>query len=229
MELDIPQYLRDAMVVLFLASLPSVAWFFRMRRIMLNRQILIIRSLESIFKPRDKRYWVLGYLVGFAARYWIYQGPLAKVNITYTVPPYHAFFYIPVIVLGRKKEKLEIELESRYKLRDIGVAHVYSTVMRSVRVPVERDVRERLKNARVDRVRVAGRKYKAAYTSREALERAIRLAEDLSGIGYVHRVTVDTRSRRVAASITLKSIDYIGDYVKRLLHELEELSTGERV
>ncbi|MCE4602147.1 MAG: hypothetical protein F7C08_00910 [Desulfurococcales archaeon] len=229
MELDIPQYLRDAMIVLFLASLPSVAWFFRMRRIMLNRQILIIRSLESAFKPRDKRYWVLGYLVGFAARYWIYQGPLARVNITYTVPPYHAFFYIPVIILGRKKEKLEIELESRHRLRDVGVAHIYSTVMRSVRLPVERDIRDRLRDAIISRVKVAGRKYKAAYTSGEALNRAIELVQDLSVIGEVHRVTIDSRSRRIAASITLKSVDGIEEYVKRLVKELEELSTGERI
>ena len=228
MDLSLPTYLRDALIVLFIASLPSVAWFFRMRKIMLRRQIRVIRALEESLKPRDKRYWVLGYLVGFTARYWIHRGPVAKVDVTYTIPPYHAFFYLPVIILGRKKEKLDIEALGRYKLKSLGKAHLVNTTLRSVKLAVKREIAGSREDYKRGSVRVDGAEYKSYYTSEEALREASSLASELARHGKVHRVTIDTPRKRVAVSITLKSIEDLEQAVGKVLGELEKLSTGER-
>jgi len=221
-------HLREALLILVLVSLPSVAWFFRMRRIMLARQVSIIRRLEEALKPRDKRYWLLGYLVGFTAKYWIYKGAIGRVGVTYTTPPYHAFFYLPVIIIGGKREKIEVEVESRYRLRNLGVAHIYSPRMHSVKMPVEREAREDRRLTYRGSKDIDGRRYRVYYQRSEALEEAKTLLHRLGEFSEVHRVSIDTDRRIVKASVTLKSIEDVGRLVDLLLSEVEDLSTGER-
>ncbi len=222
-------HLRDALIVFFVAALPSVAWFFRMRKLMLARQVIIIRRLEGLLKPRDKRYWVLGYLVGFTGKYWIYRGPIARVTVTYTTPPYHAFFYLPVIALGRRKERLDIEVESRYKLGFNGIAHIYTPRIYSIRIGVEKELKDRGGAALASKeLNTGGRKYKVYYNSDDALSIAKSIMDKLAGITEVYRISVDSDKRRIIASIAVKGVDIVEDAVRTVVGAIEELSTGER-
>ncbi len=102
------------LVVVFILMLaaPSVIWFFRVRRLMIQRQRMVVEALESVFKPRDKNYTLLGYLVGFKADY-LLEGDMSRAWILYTTPPHHVFFYLPVILAARERERLSITLKPR--------------------------------------------------------------------------------------------------------------------
>jgi len=189
-----------AAVILVLAAMPSVAWFFIMRRKMLRRQIYVIRELESVIPVRDARYWVHGYLVGFTAKYWVRTGPVDKVYVTYVTPPYHAFFYLPVIALLRKRERLEVAVELRRPLGVKGEAHIYDPRSRIVRMQVERDAAAILRRgAARGEIVVAGKRMRFVALGEEALEAARRLAEALSRYGEVYRVSVIPGRRMVIA------------------------------
>lgn len=168
------------------ASLPAVAWFFRLRRGMLARMSAVVKALEDSVRPKDKRYWLLGYLVGFRATYWVRRRPVSKVWALYTTPPYHVFFYLPVVLLARKRERLEVTLGlSQGLLR--GEAHLYDPrdrrSRRAVRVDAGR-LHARLKAARGPGGTVA------LHNSDHALRLATELYERLSKHLPVSRVSV---------------------------------------
>lgn len=131
------------MIALILASFPAVIWFFYFRRVMIRRQSGIVRVLEEALAPRDKRYWLLGYLVGFRAKYWIRRGPINRAWALYTSPPHHVFFYIPVIILFKKKERLELTIELSRKLEFSGEAHLIDPGDRASRKTLTMDLRNR--------------------------------------------------------------------------------------
>jgi hypothetical protein len=101
-------------IVLFLLALaaPSVIWFYRIRRFMIERQKMVVEALEAALRPKDKNYTLIGYLVGFRADY-ILDGEFSRAWILYTTPPHHVFFYLPVILAAREKERLSLTLKPR--------------------------------------------------------------------------------------------------------------------
>ena len=211
--------LLRALVILVLASMPSVAWFFKIRRKMLAYTVALIRSIEETLKPRDQRYWVHGYLVGFAAKYWVRRGPVDKVYVNFTIPPYHVFFYLPVIALFRKRERLDIAVEYSKPLGVRGEAHLYDPSRRSVRSIVERDVRESpfYRKGGFERGELrAGGKTMRYYARGEALQLAQKLAEDLSELGEVFRVSVVPSRKMLLATIAPKSAEAGGEAVRLL-------------
>ena len=196
--------LISALIVLVMASLPSVAWFFIMRRKMLRRQVYVIRSIEEAVKPRDQRYWVVGYLVGFTAKYWVKRGHVDKVYVSYTMPPYHAFFYLPVIAILRRRERLEVAVEYSRPLGVRGEAHIFDARFRSVRKSVEADVQQSPYRGRMEggRLLVAGRAYEYIGVG-EGLQAAKRLIEELARRApEVYRVSVIPSRRMIIAVVT---------------------------
>ncbi len=101
-------------IVLFLLALaaPSVIWFYGFRRHLIHRHRMVVSALEQLFRPRDKNYTLLGYLVGFRADY-VLDGEFSRAWILYTTPPIHVFFYLPAIILGHKRERLAITIRPR--------------------------------------------------------------------------------------------------------------------
>lgn len=110
---------------------------------MIRRQSGIVRVLEEALSPRDKRYWLLGYLVGFRAKYWIRRGPINRAWALYTSPPHHVFFYIPAIILFKKRERLELTIELNRKLGFLGEAHFVDPSDRVSRKTLTMDLRNR--------------------------------------------------------------------------------------
>jgi len=204
--LGIPEWLRGAaaaaVVLVALASFPAVIWFFHFRRRMIRRIAWVARDLEEALRPRDKRYWYLGYLVGFRARYWVNRGPVTTAAALYIIPPYHVFFYLPVVILARRRERLDLAVA----LRSTGIGGEAHIVDPSDRGAVGSLRADGVDTSRLRRGSVAlgGRVLEAYHTGGGgALEEARRLAGELEGLGArVRRVTVDAGRARIYVSLT---------------------------
>ncbi len=212
--MDLGTALRDAIIVLVLASLPSVAWFFKMRRVMLQRQASLIRALEEEVKPRDKRYWLAGYLVGFTAKYWMGKDGIDKVWVTYTTPPYHAFFYLPIIALFKKRERLDIRVDLTRKPELGGEAHVYRRNVFVVRKNVELDIKE---SKRKLKKKLAGKGIEVYTETEDALSKALDLWSKLEKHGTVHRVSVDSHLKRVTVSLSPNGLNSALEAVRTVI------------
>jgi len=187
-------------IVAVIASMPSVIWFFYFRRVMIRKQSALAALLERLLKPRDKLYMYLGYLVGFRADYRVSDDKVKSVEATYTTPPYHVFFYLPLIAIFGKKEKLDLVLRLREgRGGPRGEAHVYDDSVASVRLAVKGDLVGEYREAVVE---VGGRRYRAFYRGEAALDEAKRIISRLSSRGVrVFRVSVDGSRRALMASI----------------------------
>lgn len=215
-------WVSTALLIVLIASLPSVAWFFWMRRVMLRRQAAIVRSLEERLSPKDKQYWLIGYLVGFAARYTLHDTRAPRVWITYTTPPYHVFFYLPIIILGRKKERLEIAVEPTSPRLLPGTAYLYKPRIATIALRV-RKARARGGRWREERVSVGGIFFKAVYNSPQALELARRLAGEAEGLGELQMAFVDAHEKTLGVSLGITRADPIPRVVRRVIEVVKSL------
>jgi hypothetical protein len=221
--MDLEAALSAALIVLVLASFPAVVWFFYFRRAMIRRIASVARSLEDTIKPRDKRYWYLGYLVGFKARYWVNRGPVKAVNAMYLVPPYHVFFYLPVIILGRRRERLDIAVEFREGTLVNGEAHIVNIRDRAAKLSFKRDVKDpgRL---RTTKLRLGDVEAEAYYSGGDSsLDLARSLAADLSRRARLLRVTVDGGRKVLYASVNPNPGEPIDGIVEAVIDAAERL------
>lgn len=217
--------LVDALIVLALASAPSVAWFFHFRKKMLRHQSYVIKLFESIVKPRDQRYYLHGYLVGFTGEYWVNRGRVKKVYVTYTMPPYYAFFYLPVIALLRKRERLEVAVELRDSLGVRGEAHIYDPRRFDVKRLVANDVASSPVRKKLSRVKLRDIGAEAYRTPEDgAFSLALDLWSRLARLGIVHRVSVVPGKRLILALVS-PSRDGHGAILKTVLEVAESAAS----
>jgi len=197
-----------AIMIVVLAAFPSVIWFFRFRKAMIRKQANLIRHLEETLRPRDQLYWYLGYLVGFRARYRIGRDGVEYVHALYTTPPYHVFFYLPIIWLFRKKERLELilELASNHGIR--GEAHIADEKIRSVRIALDADLGDRSRYNKTN-LTLNGITYTVYHTGGNALEKARALLEAASKYARVYRVSVDGSRRSILVSFEPVSLEAV--------------------
>ncbi|BEP16894.1 hypothetical protein PYJP_02460 [Pyrofollis japonicus] len=177
-------------IIVIISSL-SVLWFFQMRRLMIRHMRLVIGLLERVLRPRDKTYTLLGYLVGFRAEYRLSSEKVPKAWALYMIPPHHVLLYVPVILVGRRKERLELTF--RLSKPPGGEAHLYDPRDKAVKRLVENDVRNykgRLYNREVV---VKDRLFHALYSDEEALLHVRRVAESLVELVDLKRVTLASR------------------------------------
>ncbi|OWJ54969.1 hypothetical protein Pdsh_04550 [Pyrodictium delaneyi] len=182
------------------ASMASVVWFFQIRRTMIMRMRAVVGILEDTLKPRDKEYTLLGYLVGFRAVYRLDKPWATRAWILYTMPPGHILFYLPIILLQRRRDRLEITLRLTAPLP--GEAHIYDPRDRAVRRLVAKDTAESRERLRQRELMMKSRRYIALYSGEEALAKAEKLAQDLLARGVdLRRVTIDDRRRALHVSL----------------------------
>ncbi|MEM0362009.1 MAG: hypothetical protein QXH57_03725 [Sulfolobales archaeon] len=106
----------DYVMLVFMSFLAviMVLWYFRKRRELIKFIKNIIDELEDVFKPADKVYEVLGYLVGFKAKYRL--GKTSKALNAYaslTTVPRHSLLYYPIAKMLSRKDILTIAVEFR--------------------------------------------------------------------------------------------------------------------
>jgi hypothetical protein len=222
---DLTKVLTVTFWVVVIASFPAILWFFKVRRVMIRKQVMIIRSLEKVLKPRDKRYWLLGYLVGFRAKYWINRGGIKRAWALYVTPPHHVFFYIPFIVLFKKRERLELTLELDASYRMKGEAHLFNTSERSTVRNVYRDVRD-LKTFKSEPMVQADGDFKIIYRGdalalnsvRELFHR-LKSKQNLD----IYRISLDETKKVIHVSFNPRSQEEISTVVSTLLDYIKTL------
>ncbi len=214
-----------AIIIAVVASFPAIIWFFKFRKVMIQHQSSLINLLENTFRPRDKRYWLLGYLVGFRAKYWVHSGGIGRVWAVYTTPPHHVFFYLPIILLTKKKERLDVTIEIPNLSIRKGSAHLISE---KAPYTVKTLLRTDLGKAKyLETTTLVGKKkYIAYYRGDNSLfDDARELLEKLSSMGTdVYRVSVSADDKAVNVSFnprdletTKKILDVLLDEVKKLV------------
>ncbi|MCX8208671.1 MAG: hypothetical protein RMH84_02755 [Sulfolobales archaeon] len=113
--------LLDLIVITSMSVLAvaSVVWYFRMRRKMLVLMKKVTEDLEKSFKPVDKAYVLLGYLVGYRAKYDLENGD--KVYILLTTAPRHSILYYPIARALKRTDRLEVAIAnySRYVSKEL--------------------------------------------------------------------------------------------------------------
>ncbi len=208
--------------IIVIASFPAIIWFFKFRKVMIEKQILVINAIENALKPRDKRYWLLGYLVGFRAKYWINRGGIKRAWALYVTPPYHIFFYLPAIILLKKKERLEvtIEMDGIYNVK--GEGHLYDPKERSAVRSVRKDVRSTKNLKKID-LTLNGTKYSAIYRGEDMAERLKDLFYAVQRYANVYRISIDLTKKVIHISFdpkdvigTSKTIESLIEFAKSL-------------
>ncbi|MCS7116912.1 MAG: hypothetical protein NZ896_05510 [Nitrososphaerales archaeon] len=90
-------------------SFASIPWYFKMRRKMIKLIKRVTEDLEKSFKPKDKEYVLLGYLVGYRAKYILDGGD--KAYLLLTTAPRHSLLYYPFLKAFRRKDRLNVAIE----------------------------------------------------------------------------------------------------------------------
>ncbi|MEM4659238.1 MAG: hypothetical protein QW741_01635 [Sulfolobales archaeon] len=126
--------LPDFIIVAFLSFLAvaSVVWYFRMRKKTLVLTKRVTEELEKAFKPVDKTYVLLGYLVGYRAKYELESGD--RVYILFTTAPRHSILYYPIARALKRTDRLEIAIENfrRHVVRDLHAVDLSENRLRAV-------------------------------------------------------------------------------------------------
>lgn len=148
-------------------SVASVVWFFKKRRELIVFLRDVTRVLEDYYKPSSKEYVWLGYLVGYRARY-VLPGK-HRVYILLTTVPKHVFFYLPVIALFKKRDRIEVAMKphDRYV---IGEVHIYRAGSWIAEVIVKKNIAQKLSEYAVKEFEVSSGKYIAYYKDERVLD-----------------------------------------------------------
>jgi len=109
------------LVILVLAGI-LVLQFYRGRKINLALQERVIKELESVFKPLDKIYQIIGVYVGFRGVIKVDNPSIDRVEVTTILMPRHSLLYYPISLLTVRMDKVMIHLVPRGRIP--GEAHV---------------------------------------------------------------------------------------------------------
>ncbi len=168
--------LLDYLVVVLLSILAvaMVIWYFRMRRVTLQLMKRVTEDLEKFFRPLDKTYVLLGYLVGYRATYTLEGGD--RVFVVLTTVPRHSLLYYPVVkALGRTDRlHLVIRYGRRYVTRELHAVNLVDSRLHTV---VLRDLKERASTLSRREVELSRGRYVVYYEDSGDLELVRNLVE----------------------------------------------------
>lgn len=160
-------------VAVAVLSVASVLWFFRARRRLIATLRDVTLALEKHYNPSNKEYQLLGYLVGYKARY-ILPGK-HRVYVLLTTVPRHSLLYYPFMRLAGRRDRLEIAV-SPHDRRVAGEIYLVKKGSRIDDAVLRNSAGERLGKLAVREVR--GTYSYRVYCSDEALY--TRLAEKIA-------------------------------------------------
>jgi len=198
-----------------IASFPSVIWFYKFRKTMIKRQIAIINTLENVLMPKDKRYTVHGYLVGFTGKYWINRGNIIKAWAYYVTPPYHVFFYLPVVHALKKKERMDITFELR-SIKYKGEAHLAVPRDGYVSRTLGIDLGKKKPAPMETKVAINSNYLKAYYTNNDTLNSVVEIYKSLSPLQDVRRVSIDSSKKGIHVSI-IPRVETLKEFLDKLV------------
>lgn len=216
MSLD---YLLLLLLTVFAAVL--VIWYFRARRQVITLMKRVTEDLEKAFKPIDKTYRLLGYLVGYNAKYVLESGD--KVYVLFTTVPRHSLTYYLIARHVGRTDKLELAYENakRFVARELHL--ILESDRRSHQV-ISRDLGEELNRLSKTIVEISGKKYVVYYEDPKDVDKIAKLLASSS-------VVVRRASAYAKNNLTEVVADISGEDVHevvRLLRELNKSLTKEK-
>jgi len=163
-----------AVVLLSFLAVAMVVWYFRMRRVTLQLMKRVTDDLERFFRPLDKTYVLLGYLVGYRATYTLEGGD--RVFAVLITAPRHSLLYYPVVkALGRTDRlHLAIRYGRRYVARELHAVNLADSRLHTV---VLRDLGGRAKVISRREVELSRGRYVVYYEDSSDLELVGRIVE----------------------------------------------------
>ena len=105
-----------AFIVIIALAIAMPVVFFKGNNENVRRMKVISQQLESLLKPKDKVYELLGTSVGFRAIYTINRNCLGKAEALLILLPRQSLIYYPISKLTTKHDTLLIKLEITGKL-----------------------------------------------------------------------------------------------------------------
>ncbi|MDM7275022.1 MAG: hypothetical protein P3X22_002715 [Thermoprotei archaeon] len=102
--------ISEPLLILLLTLLASamVIWYFVNRRRLVRFIKEFTVELERVFKPKDKTYHLLGYLVGYRAVYVLEDG--SRAHILFTTAPILSLLYYPIAKLLKREHEVTITI-----------------------------------------------------------------------------------------------------------------------
>ncbi len=96
------------LLVVAVVAVATVVVYFRGRRINLVLMRDFIVKMENLFEPSDKEYVLLGYLVGFKAKFKVMRWNISDITWMLTLLPRQSLLYYPISKLTSKFDRLYI-------------------------------------------------------------------------------------------------------------------------
>lgn len=157
------------MMLLFLSILGvfTAVWYFRKRRELTLFTRNIVEELEATLRPADKVYELLGYLVGFKAKFKLSRPNALNAYITFTTVPTYSLLYYPIAKMLSRKNMLGLAIE--YKKGLLRNLHIIPSNSKKYESILSRDV-PNLSDLRVLDIEVLGAKYRAYFEDYEDLK-----------------------------------------------------------
>jgi hypothetical protein len=205
----------DYLVVIVISALAvaSAFWFFRKRKELIVFLRDVTETLEKHFKPLDKSYVWLGYLVGYRAKFDLPGNH--KAFILLTTVPRHSLFYLPIAKILNRKDRIEVAVVP-YDRFVIGELHVHRRRSWTAEVIARKGVAEREHEFGVREFRTGEYSYVAYYRDEKVLDAVEHLMKDTElPILYV---STDPRGNIVTASceITLDNLKKFLEFHREL-------------
>lgn len=197
----LPNYLY--LIAISISAVAVVTWFFRKRRELIVFLKEVTETLEKHFKPVDKTYVWLGYLVGYKAKYDLPGNSRAYILLT-TVPR-HSILYLPIAKLLRRRDRLEVAIEpyDRYVTTEL---HIYRKKSWTAESVVKKSIAGRTHQFGIREFQAGTHSYVAYYKDEKVVDVVKNLVEK-SNLPILH-ITATPQENMVTASceITLKNL-----------------------
>ncbi len=211
--------LLNYLIVVSISALAvaSVAWFFRKRRELILFLKNVTEVLEKYFKPVDKTYVWLGYLVGYRAKYDLPGNNKAYVLLT-TVPR-HSILYLPIAKLLKRRDRLEVAVEpyDRYVTTELHIHRKNSWTAEAV---IRKTITGRAHQFGIREFQAGSYSYVAYYKDEKAFDAVRNLVEN-SSLPILY-ITAVPQENIVTASceITLENIENFLELHRELVKTL---------
>lgn len=209
------------LLVLTILAAIFVIWYFVMRRKLIKFMKYVTEELEKAFKPVDKTYRLLGYLVGYNAKYVLESGD--KVYILFTTVPRHSFTYYLLARYAGRADRLELAYENSRRYVPREVHFVLESDKRSQQV-VLRDLGTTINKFSKTTLEINSKRYIVYYEDPRDVEKTTKILS--SSNLNIRRLSAYTANNLVEVVVDVTS-ENVRDAV-RLLREFNKLMTREK-
>ncbi|MEM1982745.1 MAG: hypothetical protein QXZ63_03675 [Sulfolobales archaeon] len=160
------------LVIISVLAVVMVLWYFRKRKELIKFIKSIVEELESTFRPEDKIYELLGYLVGFKAKYKLSKSSNAlNAYATLTTVPNYSLLYYPIAKLMSRRNTLGIAIQYREGIpRDL---HLIESDNKKLELRLRSDVKD-LSKMPVKKIELRGRFYSVYYLNESDVDLVLR-------------------------------------------------------